>query len=91
MSGEPQGEVGIRPWSEGDLALLERLMGDPAMTEHLGGPETPEQIRERHEWYWQGAGEGAMFVIVVGPEKAAAGSIGYWKKVWRGQPVWEIG
>ena len=32
-----------------------------------------------------------MFVIVVGPGRAAAGSIGYWKKVWRGQPVWETG
>ena len=91
MSGEQQTEVGIRPWSEGDLALLERLMGDPAMMEHLGGPETPENIRERHQRYWQGASEGGMFVIVVGSGRAAAGSIGYWEKAWRGQPVWETG
>jgi len=49
VSGEQQIDVDIRPWSDGDLPLLERLMGDPAMTEHLGGPETPEKIRERHE------------------------------------------
>ncbi len=24
-------------------------MGDPQMTDHLGGPETPEKIRQRHE------------------------------------------
>jgi len=35
--------------SDGDLPLLERLMGNPTMTEHLSGPETPEKIRERHE------------------------------------------
>jgi hypothetical protein len=31
--------VNIRPWSDGDLHLLERLLGDPAMNVHLGGPE----------------------------------------------------
>jgi hypothetical protein len=35
--------VRLEPWGEGDLPLLEKLMGDPAMTEHLGGPETPEE------------------------------------------------
>jgi len=33
--------ISLRPWAEQDLPLLERLMGDPAMTEYLGGPETP--------------------------------------------------
>jgi len=28
-----------------------------------------------------------MFVIVVGLERVAAGSIGYWEKEWRGQQV----
>ena len=32
-----------------------------------------------------------MFVIVVGTERAAAGSIGYWQKEWQGQYVWETG
>ena len=47
VSDEPKAEVGIRPWSEGNVPLFERLTGDPAMTEHFGGPETPEKIRER--------------------------------------------
>jgi len=38
----------LEPWGSGDLPLLERLMGDPRMTEHLGGPESPEKIAERH-------------------------------------------
>jgi RimJ/RimL family protein N-acetyltransferase len=85
--------VDIRSWSERDFELLKRLMGDPVMTEHLGGPETPQKIRERHERYCRSSQSGldAMFVIVVGPERAAAGSIGYWQKEWQGQQVWETG
>ena len=85
------GEVGLRPWAEGDLPLLERLLGDPAMTEHLGGPETPDQLRARHGRYLGPADEdgGAMFVILAGQE--SAGSIGFWKKPWRSQIVWETG
>lgn len=43
--------ITLRAWVEGDLPLHERLLGDPAMTEHLGGPESPEQLRERHARY----------------------------------------
>jgi hypothetical protein len=35
--------VAIAPWGEGDLPLLQRIMGDPAMTMHLGGPEPHEE------------------------------------------------
>ena len=93
MSGRELVEVGIRPWGEGDLGLLKRLMGDPAMTAHLGGPESREQIRERHERYCRvgGSGTGRMFAIVVGPERVAAGSVGYWEREWRGEVVWETG
>jgi RimJ/RimL family protein N-acetyltransferase len=86
-------DVDIRPWSDEDLPLLGRLMGDPAMTEHIGGPETPEKIRERHGRYLRPAhsGEGGMFVIVVGPGRVAAGSVGYWAREWRGHHVWETG
>ncbi len=85
-------DITIRPWTAGDLPLLERLMGDPAMTEHLGGPETPEKIRERHRRYLSGdMDKGRMFAIIVGPERIRAGSIGYWERGWRDQTVWETG
>lgn len=88
-----QPEVAIRPWSEEDLPLLERLMGDPAMTEHLGGPESPEKIRDRHRRYCAigASGTGRMFAIVVGPERVAAGSVGYWARQAPDQTVWETG
>ena len=31
-------EYRVEPWGEDDLPLLHRLLGDPAMMEHLGGP-----------------------------------------------------
>lgn len=89
----PGWEVGLRLWAEGDLGLLTRLLGDPAMTEHLGGPETAEQLRTRHARYCHPdeLDGGAMYAVLAGPDGAAAGSIGFWKKAWRGQIVWETG
>jgi RimJ/RimL family protein N-acetyltransferase len=93
VSSKQPVDVDIRPWSEGDLPLLERLMGDPAMTEHLGGPESPEKIRERHERYCRSndIDNGRMFVIVAGPGMIGAGSIGCWERDWQGQRVLETG
>jgi RimJ/RimL family protein N-acetyltransferase len=91
MIDNPLPTLNIRPWSKDDLSLLERLMGDPVMTEHLGGPENLDQIRSRHERYCRIGDAGSMFVIVVGTDNAAAGSVGYWEKEWQGRHVWEIG
>lgn len=90
MTPQPS-PVELRPWPEGDLALLERLMGDPVMMAHLGGPETPEKIRERHASYCKMIDSTTeyMFVIVAGGH--SAGSVGYWEKDWRDQTVWETG
>jgi hypothetical protein len=37
--------VRLEPWGVGDLALLEKCLGDPAMMQHLGGPESPEMMQ----------------------------------------------
>ena len=81
--------VHIEPWGEGDLALLEKLMGDPAMTEHFGGPESREKIAERQGRY-EPAGSG-MFKIVHGATGEAVGSVGYWERMWRDRQIYEIG
>ncbi|HJR78422.1 MAG TPA: GNAT family N-acetyltransferase [Anaerolineales bacterium] len=81
----------LQPWSDRDLPLLGELMGDPDMMAHLGGPETPEQIRKRHQRYLQLPETDHMFVILRGPNSEAAGSIGYWEKNWRDQLVYEMG
>jgi RimJ/RimL family protein N-acetyltransferase len=85
--------VEIRPWSESDLGLLRRLMDDPAMTAHLGGPESSKAIAKRHRRYVgpNEPGTGQMFAILVGPERHPAGSVGYWERDWRNDTVWETG
>jgi RimJ/RimL family protein N-acetyltransferase len=91
MMHDEQPVVAIRMWSEDDLALLVQLMGDPAMTVHLGGPETMEEIEKRHQRYcqMQTSDKGHMYVIFYGDQKV--GSVGYWETEWQGQPIWETG
>lgn len=86
-------EVGIRSWAEDDLSLLTRLLGTDEMTRHLGGPETPEQLRERHQRYLATAesDRGSMFAIIVGSGRTAAGSVGFWEHEDEDEKVWEIG
>ncbi len=61
--------VTLEPWASGDLPLLERLMGDPRMTRHLGGPESPDKLRERQSRYERLAGGDRMFKIVDAGER----------------------
>jgi RimJ/RimL family protein N-acetyltransferase len=79
----------IEPWGEGDLPLLEQVVGDPAMMEHLGGPESAEKIAERQERYQQP--DSKQFKIVDEPSGEAVGWVGYWEREWRGRQVYEIG
>jgi RimJ/RimL family protein N-acetyltransferase len=85
--------VRIEPWAEGDLSLLRQLMGHPAMTEHLGGPESEEKIVERQGRYERLAdsGTGRMFKILDAATGEAVGSVGYWDKTWHDREVYEIG
>jgi len=86
--------VAIRPYSEGDLPLLGRTLGDPRMMTNLGGPESAEKLLERHKRFVAMSTDssvGCVFVITVGLEKASAGTVGYWQRDWDGQKVWETG
>src|SRR5262249_29152005 len=83
--------VTLEPWGSGDLPLLERLMGDPRMTEHLGGPESSDKLRERQGRYERLEGGDRMFKIVDAASGAGVGSVGFWTKEWRGRQVYEVG
>jgi RimJ/RimL family protein N-acetyltransferase len=83
--------VTLEPWGSDDVPLLQRLMGDPHMTEHLGGPESPEKLRERQARYERLDGAGRMFKIVDRASGAGAGSVGFWTKEWREGQVYETG
>ncbi|EFH83472.1 GNAT family N-acetyltransferase [Ktedonobacter racemifer] len=85
--------VRIEPWGEGDLPLLKKLLGDPAMTEHLGGPESDEQLVRRQARYEKlvESGKGRMFKVVLQETGEAAGSVGYWDSSHNGEEIYEIG
>lgn len=87
------GAVRIEPWGTADLPLLTQIMGDPAMTAHLGGPESPEQLAARQARYERLAdpGMGRMFKIIDAATGEAVGSVGYWERDERDGPVYEIG
>jgi RimJ/RimL family protein N-acetyltransferase len=88
-----RGELRLERWGEGDLPLLEKLLGDARMTEHLGGPETPEQLADRQARYERlhAPGEGGMFKIIDEATGEAVGSIGYWERTWNDDDAYETG
>jgi len=85
--------VHIEPWGDDDLSLLQKLVGDPAMMEHLDGPESDEKISERHARYVTAStpAEGRVFKIVVGSSGEGVGWVGYWEQTWHDVQVYEIG
>jgi RimJ/RimL family protein N-acetyltransferase len=86
-------EIRLEPWAAGDLPLLRRLLGDPAMTAHLGGPESEETLADRQRRFERlgDSGEGRMFKVVDARTGTALGSVGYWRREWRGEGVFEAG
>jgi RimJ/RimL family protein N-acetyltransferase len=79
----------LEAWGPDDLPLLEKTVGDPAMMTYLGGAESPEKLAERQEKYM--APGSTMFKIVDDETGEAMGSVGFWEKEWRGEPVHEAG
>ena len=86
-------EYRLEPWGAGDEPLLQRLLGDPAMTEHLGGPESREKIAERHQKFVHlpETGTGEMFKIVETASGESVGSVGYWDRDETEGQVYETG
>jgi RimJ/RimL family protein N-acetyltransferase len=81
--------VRIVPWGDGDLPLLEKIVGDPAMMVHLGGPESAGKIAKRQARYAR-AGS-AQFKVVDEATGEGVGWVGYWERAWRGGTVYETG
>jgi RimJ/RimL family protein N-acetyltransferase len=81
--------VRIAPWSADDHALLERLLSDPQMTRHFGGPESPEKIAERQARYERTGSR--QYTIMDAASGDAVGWVGYWERTWRGGEVFETG
>jgi RimJ/RimL family protein N-acetyltransferase len=83
--------IQLEPWSDDDLTLLRRFLGDATMMAFLGGPQTEQQIRaaNRRQAAVAPAGEGGMFKVIV--DGCPVGGVGYWHKEWQGDDVFEAG
>ncbi len=82
--------VELRPWSEGDFFVLERINA-PEQMRHLGRPESEEQLRVRHARYLADATPGRTRMFTINCQGQACGSIGFWERVWLEQTVYETG
>ena len=81
--------VRLVPWGEGDYGLLRRLLGDPAMTEHLGGPEDEAALRTRQRRYVES--EDGAFKVIDEETGAEAGWVGFWDCEVEDEPAYETG
>lgn len=90
MTAEP--EFWLEPWDDRGLEL-ERHANVPEMKTFLGGPESDDVMRQRHQRIldFAAAGTGQMFLIMVPDEEQPVGSVGYWEREWLGRVVWELG
>lgn len=82
------GRVWIEPWTADDRALLGALLGDPLMTEHLGGPESEAKLDQRQARYETDPRQHRIRLEGV---DGGVGFVGYWDREWRGETVWEVG
>jgi RimJ/RimL family protein N-acetyltransferase len=82
--------VDLQAWSEAGLEVLRRA-NTPAMTAHLGGPESEEKLADRQRRYLalDEPGAGQMFLVVAAG--ASAGIVGYWEHEWQGEGSYEAG
>ena len=84
--------VWLERWQVDDLPVLERS-NTPEMTVFLGGPESDRQIIARHAKFlhlWE-TGDARMFRIRSSDAAEPVGSVGYWKKHWHGNDIYETG
>ena len=83
------GPARLEPWGPDDLPLLQQLLGDPKMMEHLGGPESPDKLLERQGRYERP--DSRQFKVVERAGGAGVGWVGYWARNRQGQDVYETG
>lgn len=83
--------IRLESWTDAGLSLL-RQANTPEMMAHLGGPETEEQLLDRHQRYLglPGPQDGQMFAVFL-PGRQPAGIIGYWERPWQDGPAYETG
>ncbi len=68
----------LRPWTEDAFELL-KLANSPEMTEHLGGPESPEKLLDRQQRYLRYSTGRTAAPLQIFVDGVAVGSVAYWE------------
>jgi len=82
--------ITLAPWAPEHLGVL-IAANTPTMTRYLGGPESENEVRVRHDRYL-GLGTGTdaqMFAVEA--DGTAVGAIGFWTIDHDGEPAYETG
>jgi RimJ/RimL family protein N-acetyltransferase len=84
--------IQLVPWGAGDWDLLVQL-NSPEMTEHLGGPESPEKLEDRQRRYVAAANAETAYIwkVILQPEGFGVGNVNFWDREWKGEQVYEMG
>ncbi|MFD3546194.1 GNAT family N-acetyltransferase [Streptomyces sp. NPDC058655] len=86
--------VRLTAWSAADFWLLERK-NSAEMTRFLGGPESEDKLAARQRRYEalsaREPAAGRMFRVGLADTGEGIGSVGFWEREWRGEPVYEAG
>ena len=63
------------------------------MTEHVGGPESEEALRQRHQRYLAARDAGTVFcfAVILQPDGTPVGSVNFWERQWQDKVVYEMG
>lgn len=91
-ASQPATEIRLERYGPDDFDVLVRH-NSPEMTDHLGGPESDDALRRRHDRYvaMTDPAAGEMYRVALVPDDVTAGMVGYWEREWLGETVYEIG
>ncbi|MFD3802404.1 GNAT family N-acetyltransferase [Streptomyces sp. NPDC058611] len=91
---ENPAQVRLTAWAPEDFPLLLRK-NSAEMTRFLGGPESEEKLAGRQQRYEalsaREPAAGRMFRVALADTAEPVGSVGFWEREWRGEPVYEAG
>ncbi len=82
--------VSLDPWAPPHFALLVAA-NTPHMTHYLGGPESDDELRARHERYLRSPESGDAWMYAIEVDGVPAGGIGFWRVEHDGEDAYETG
>jgi len=82
--------VTLVPWADEHLPLLFEA-NTAEMTRYLGGPESDDAVRDRHERYLRLCAEGSAWMYAIEADGEPTGGIGFWTVEHDGEAAYETG